>query len=321
MPRKLSPTHTLKWPRRNQVQHVMCHVVQRDSSVNKFDRLEITFISALFYQLKLLTDEGGEETKVPGENPSHSAQSNQTYLIQSQCTDTRQTSPSIKPTVPGTWKGSCSHYSATAAATTMTQLGLVPPALKVDAVTARPPKQSLSPNVFVLYCVVLYCTVYCAVLYCIVYCVVLYCTVYCVVLYCTVYCAVLYCTVYCLVLYCIVYCVVLYCIVYCMVFHSVLYGIVLHSVLYGIALYGIALHSELYGIVSHSVLYGIVLYCIVYYMVLYCIVYCMVLYCIVHCMVLHSVLYGIVLHDVLYGIVLHSVLYGIAQCLVWHCIA
>ena len=47
--RELSPTRTLKWPRCNYVQHikrlsratcrVMRHVVQRDSSVTKFDRV------------------------------------------------------------------------------------------------------------------------------------------------------------------------------------------------------------------------------------------------------------------------------------------
>ena len=50
------------------VQHV-CHLVRRDSSAIKFDRVEITFILALFYWLKLLTDEGREETGAPGENP------------------------------------------------------------------------------------------------------------------------------------------------------------------------------------------------------------------------------------------------------------
>ena len=34
----------------------------------KYDRVEIAFIWALFYWLKPLTDEGGEETGVPGEN-------------------------------------------------------------------------------------------------------------------------------------------------------------------------------------------------------------------------------------------------------------
>ena len=53
----------------NHVQHFVCHWVRRDSSVIKFDRLEIAFISALFYWLKPLTDEGGEETGAPGENP------------------------------------------------------------------------------------------------------------------------------------------------------------------------------------------------------------------------------------------------------------
>ena len=40
------------------VQHVVCHVVRRNSSAIKFDRVEIAFISALFYWLKPLTDEG-----------------------------------------------------------------------------------------------------------------------------------------------------------------------------------------------------------------------------------------------------------------------
>ena len=54
----------LKWPGRNcvqttcnalgahHVQLVMCHVVRRDSSAIKFDRVEITFIFALFCCLK-----------------------------------------------------------------------------------------------------------------------------------------------------------------------------------------------------------------------------------------------------------------------------
>ena len=55
--RELSPTHTLKWPGRNRVQitcstsstytckcHVTCHLVRRDSSAIKFDRIEIAFI-------------------------------------------------------------------------------------------------------------------------------------------------------------------------------------------------------------------------------------------------------------------------------------
>ena len=78
--RELSPTCTLKLPGRSRVQimcnilsacHVkpaVCHLGQRNSSANKFDRVEIAFIIPLFYWLKLLTDEGGEGTGVPGEN-------------------------------------------------------------------------------------------------------------------------------------------------------------------------------------------------------------------------------------------------------------
>ena len=42
----------------NQVQHIerssVCHVVRRDSSAVKFDRVEIAFILAIFYRLKSL---------------------------------------------------------------------------------------------------------------------------------------------------------------------------------------------------------------------------------------------------------------------------
>ena len=49
----------------------MCHVVRRDSSAIKFDSGEITFVLALFFFLflKRLTDEGEEETEIPGEIP------------------------------------------------------------------------------------------------------------------------------------------------------------------------------------------------------------------------------------------------------------
>ena len=56
------------------VQHVVCHVVLRDSSAVKFDRVEIAFIFDLFYWLKRLTDEGGEEIGLPGENPDDELQ-------------------------------------------------------------------------------------------------------------------------------------------------------------------------------------------------------------------------------------------------------
>ena len=50
-------------------------MVRRASSTIKFDRVEIAFIVALFYWLKPLTNEGGEETGVPGENPWRRASS------------------------------------------------------------------------------------------------------------------------------------------------------------------------------------------------------------------------------------------------------
>ena len=56
------------------MQHVMCHLVRRDSSAVKSDRVEIAFILALFYWLKPLNNEGGEETRVPGEKPNNELQ-------------------------------------------------------------------------------------------------------------------------------------------------------------------------------------------------------------------------------------------------------
>ena len=44
-----------------------------------FDRVEISFILALLYWLEPLTDEGGEETGVPGENPWLRASENATH--------------------------------------------------------------------------------------------------------------------------------------------------------------------------------------------------------------------------------------------------
>ena len=59
----------------------VCHLVRRDSSAFKFDRVDIAFILALFYWLKPLTDEGGEETGVPGEIPWRRACNNFTLKV------------------------------------------------------------------------------------------------------------------------------------------------------------------------------------------------------------------------------------------------
>ena len=59
--------------------HVTCHLVRRDRSAIKFDRVEITFIWALFYWLNNYANEGGEETRVPIENPWQQASENATY--------------------------------------------------------------------------------------------------------------------------------------------------------------------------------------------------------------------------------------------------
>ena len=58
---------------------VTCHLVLRDSSAIKFDRVEIAFYLSFILLAELLTDEGGEETGVPGENPWRRASENATY--------------------------------------------------------------------------------------------------------------------------------------------------------------------------------------------------------------------------------------------------
>ena len=74
--RELSLTRTLKWPRHNRVkitcntsrayhvQHIVCHLVRRDSSANKFDS---AFILALLCWLKPLTDDDKKATQLPRE--------------------------------------------------------------------------------------------------------------------------------------------------------------------------------------------------------------------------------------------------------------
>ena len=87
----LSPTHMLKWPGRNcvqimcnlsgahQVQHVVCHMVWRDSSAKKFDKVEIAYILASFYWLKQLTNEGGEEPENQKKTPDDKLEKNASY--------------------------------------------------------------------------------------------------------------------------------------------------------------------------------------------------------------------------------------------------
>ena len=59
----------------NHVQHIL-QEIQRDSSAIKF---KTAYVSALFHWLKPLTNEGGEETRVPRENPKQASQ-NATYI-------------------------------------------------------------------------------------------------------------------------------------------------------------------------------------------------------------------------------------------------
>ena len=72
---KPSATYTFKWPRCScvqntcstlvacHVQYIVCHVVQKDSSAIKFDRVEITFILALFRWLKQWRRRGNQSNQ------------------------------------------------------------------------------------------------------------------------------------------------------------------------------------------------------------------------------------------------------------------
>ena len=52
----------------------MWDMIRRDSSAITFGRLEIAFTLSVFYRLTPLTDEGWEETGVPGETPDDELQ-------------------------------------------------------------------------------------------------------------------------------------------------------------------------------------------------------------------------------------------------------
>ena len=56
----------------------MCHMVRRDSSAIKFDSLNCIYLNFILLA-EPLTNEGGEETGVPGENPWQWASENATY--------------------------------------------------------------------------------------------------------------------------------------------------------------------------------------------------------------------------------------------------
>ena len=58
------------------VQHVVYHVLRRDSSAIKFDRVEIAFILAMFHWLKPQTDKGWQQARLsrqicPRHNTAH----------------------------------------------------------------------------------------------------------------------------------------------------------------------------------------------------------------------------------------------------------
>ena len=79
---ELFPTCTLEWPRSNRaritrnasssyhVQHVMCHLVRRDSSAVKFDRVEIVFILVLSYWLNHQAMKEGRKPEYPEKTTS-----------------------------------------------------------------------------------------------------------------------------------------------------------------------------------------------------------------------------------------------------------
>ena len=79
---QLSPTLVLKWSGHScvrficstsntyHVQHVVYHAVQRDSPANKFERVELAFILALFRWLNLSINQEVEENGVPAEHPN-----------------------------------------------------------------------------------------------------------------------------------------------------------------------------------------------------------------------------------------------------------
>ena len=54
-------------------------MAQKDSSAINSDKVEIAFIWAFTLLAEPLTDEGGEETGVPRENPRWQASENATY--------------------------------------------------------------------------------------------------------------------------------------------------------------------------------------------------------------------------------------------------
>ena len=82
MRREPSPTHTLKWPGRTRVQitcnttsadhvqHVVLHATWYEGTVQLLSLTELkSHLFELYLLAQPLTDEGGEETRVPGENP------------------------------------------------------------------------------------------------------------------------------------------------------------------------------------------------------------------------------------------------------------
>ena len=91
--RELSPTRTLKWPRRNRVQitcnttsayHVQHVVLRATWYEGTAQLLSLTELKSHSFELYFVgwiikPDEGGEETRVPGENPWRRASENATY--------------------------------------------------------------------------------------------------------------------------------------------------------------------------------------------------------------------------------------------------
>ena len=87
-----SLTNILKWPGRSRVQtmcntsstyhaqHVVCHIVRKDNSATKFDRVKIAFISTLFYWLNYQLMKEGRKLEYPPPSPQPGNPPNPRFL-------------------------------------------------------------------------------------------------------------------------------------------------------------------------------------------------------------------------------------------------
>ena len=121
--RGLSPTHTLQWPGRNGVQitcnttsmclsRATCGVPRGTKGQLSYyagQSLNRIYFSFLFYWLKPLTDEGGEETGVPKENPWWQSSSDSTYKSPESQSPNRDSDPQSECDYRNGWFKKWSH--------------------------------------------------------------------------------------------------------------------------------------------------------------------------------------------------------------------